>query len=94
VEHTHSAGDRSGPSPAGSDASRRRRIVLTGILGWGLPMAAFMASTRAREHPDGAVIHHALVALVVCSAGGWLFGVLAWKQVEKRRRLAATRGRD
>lgn len=71
---------------------RGRFILLRGVLGYGLPMLAFMTFLVNPPSPNGYLSRavYILFSLALWAVGGALFGTAAWWMGERAYRKATT----
>lgn len=61
-----------------------RFILLAGVLGWGLPVAILWAAITSRMASVEEFASYLIPAIVLFPLGGYLWGLLMWKWMERR----------
>ena len=65
------------------ERGRRRYILVTGLLGWALPVACLSTLINHVIGAPGPFVPRLAIAVVVAPVFGYLFGVLMWSQNER-----------
>jgi hypothetical protein len=73
-----------------SKMGRGRFVLLFGVLGWGIPTAILFALLQSYQNAWDGFLFQLIPALVLFPIGGYVWGRVMWKFLERRHGKASS----